>query len=297
MCNDNEKIFCCTKLYRTIESFNHETYETTSTQLIVPVLCKSVCPDECEASVFDPAKQSQYVTNIVSSCEECFANNGCAINYAIFFNKTTCSLEEIEVASLVDAENQVTETKILIEFIPCLSAPLSKADPTEFSKLLKQQLSNYEECHKPCCYLLENNTAGCVKLPVDDCDIEVLNKKLNTNARIINVMIVGNFGQSCDDVNCFDLPKNANLNINLGTQFGACCINNNCINISDVDADSVNLYVDNVLNINNTNLKDLAFETGIISAKDLCTALQGIFMGYNTRCNPNICVKTRIITT
>lgn len=298
MCNDNDKIFCCTRLYQLIESYNKQDLVSTQTQLVVPILCRRVCPDECIETTFDVEKKYQYVTSILDNCTDCFAQTGCADNFAIYFNISNCELEEVAVSSLEEAENQVSENKILVDFIGCLSTPLSKADPVLYESLIKEQLSIHTECHKPCCYLLEDNTSGCIKISEFDCTKEVLSEKLNTDIAIVETFVSNE--NSCENSNCFDLPQNADINSYLDiTKVGACCINNECLELKDVKIANLELYITHVLKLSNATeiIDSFIFNTESVSAEELCAALHGKFLGYDTTCNPSICLKNKIVVT
>lgn len=297
MCNNNEKIFCCTKFFKLIESFNAVDSIITKTYLVKPVLCREVCPEECELISFDETKTAQYVTTVASSCDECFKYNGCEINYAIFFNTIDCQLEEVQSSSLEEAQTLVTDTKLLVEFIPCLSSPLSKTDSALYYQLLTEQISKCKSCHKPCCYMLENDTVGCIKIPEADCNPENLRHILNTEINIVNTVVSGNNGETCEGKNCFNQTQNALLdNDTKSGRCGACCLGEECIHICDVDIKHLDTYIKNTLNIN-VPINNLLFENNIVSAQNLCKALQGNFLGYHTICGSGLCLKNRIIVT
>lgn len=301
-CNENEKIYCCTKLYKeiiTVDSNNiiHKEYAQ------IPVLCREICPDECIENELDESLDSQYIKTIVSSCEECLDSSICSNNCAIYFNKNTCSIEEQIVDSLSSAEAAQTETKILIDFIECSSLLLSQTNPSLLNNLLTEQLRKNQSCHKPCCYLLDNDTAGCIKLPETECSSEILSLKLNnlTGLRVINTLVINDTNASCGEVTCFDKPVDPDFStyINNNNICGVCCLNNSCINICDCNTNDVQNYIQNALGLAETELYDINIlaQNGIASAKSICAALQGQFLGYNRSCNEIDCQKTKIITT
>lgn len=85
--------------------------------------------------------------------------------------------------------------------------------------------------------------------------------------------------------------------ISEASRCGVCCLGNECIEICDILVEDLQFYVNNHLGLNYDVSGLFSDRNGKILASDLCKALQGVFRGYNTKCDSNICASTRIITT
>lgn len=77
---------------------------------------------------------------------------------------------------------------------------------------------------------------------------------------------------------------------------GACCINNQCHLICDMDQKELHYYTNNILNLEQNISGIFASRTGKIRASEICEALQGIFLGYNTSCSGRSCASEKYFT-
>jgi len=297
-CDESEKVYCCTTLHSTIETYDSGTGNVTKTRSITPIVCLYVCPDECETVAFDEDLDTQYVTSIVNSLNECSSLEGCEHNYVLLFNSTSCVFTEHIVDNLATAESLTSDTISIVEFIPCLSSFLSSSNNNVFKIKTTKYLDNNTHCHKPCCYLLDNNQSGCIVINPLRCNNQNIQSLFNLNSSLVVLnTTIRDDADSCENHNCFDTNDHINIDNIYSQKCGACCINNNCIKVCDTLYENLDFYEKNVLGTN-IGLQNLfAKQYGNIEAANICNALQGVFLGYDTVCSSKMCVHTKIIIT
>jgi hypothetical protein len=299
-CDKKDKILCCTKIYQKIFTYNRNTNTLESVLFIKPLFCGSICPEDCEINEYDEGSSDlQYITTSVNSCEECRENSGCTSNLAVYFEKSTCSLQQKIVSSSEEAESFISDDMGLVLYKECTSVLLSDSSPSEYQNVLLENAEKSSDCIRPCCYLMTNNKYGCIKIPKPYCDKEKIHQFIDNEIEILDTIVIDDENSDCENANCF--PGSTKDNLSAFTKSdnyncGACCINDTCYEICDSDAEGADVYVNQVLGLEKPILKyELAKFGPRVSASQICKTLQGKFLGYNTLCDQGRCSHYKII--
>jgi hypothetical protein len=296
-CEENEKIVCCKKLRKRIETYNALELESEVSVALVPILCYMSCPEDCVDTNFNPDLSNQYVHVVVEDCEECLnLENICDKNLALIYNTQDCNLEEYIVSSLEEANNLESETKFLVQYYKCSSALLSESNPYLYSKILESQRTMFENCSVCCHFLNDKNETAFIKVPQSVCNIKHINNMLKFQMNIIDTK-VSNTNSDCEISEYPEAKKIQDINQHFekpNKDCGVCCLNSECLNICNINIKYINFYIKNILKYDSIiDYETLFPNKETVSAKEICAALQGKFLGYNSLCQDGKCQQTK----